>query len=131
MNTESISLLETKEQTEIKDLIYTFRGKQVMLDSDIAVLFNVETRKLNQQVRRNLNRFPEDFCFQLNSKEFKNLRSQNVMSSYGGRRYLPYVYTEHEVYDLGTSLNKTGNKIFTINRIEIKRVAEMIVRLFK
>ena len=67
MNTESISLLETKEQTEIKDLIYTFRGKQVMLDSDIAVLFNVETRKLNQQVRRNLNRFPEDFCFQLNS----------------------------------------------------------------
>ena len=68
-----------------------------MLDSDIAVLFNVETRKLNQQVRRNLNRFPEDFCFQLNFEEFKNLRSQNVMSSYGGRRYLPYVYIEHGI----------------------------------
>lgn len=93
MNTESISLLETKEQTEIKDLIYTFRGKQVMLDSDIAVLFNVETKNLNKQMKRNINRFPDDFCFQLNSNEFKNLRFQNATSSYGGRRYLPYVYT--------------------------------------
>ena len=97
MNTESIPLLETKEQTEIKDLIYTFRGKQVMLDSDLAVLFNVETKRLIQQTKRNINRFPEDFCFQLNSKEFRNLRLQNVSSSYGGRRYLPYVYTEHGI----------------------------------
>lgn len=104
MNTESISLLETKEQTEIKDLIYTFRGKQVMLDSDLAVLFNVETKRLIQQTKRNINRFPEDFCFQLNSEEFRNLRLQNVSSSYGGRRYLPYVYTEHGIIALASVL---------------------------
>ena len=68
-----------------------------MLDSDIAVLFNVETKNLNKQMKRNINRFPDDFCFQLNSKEFRNLRLQNVSSSYGGRRYLPYVYTEHGI----------------------------------
>lgn len=104
MNTESIPLLETKEQTEIKDLIYTFRGKQVILDSDLAVLFNVETKRLIQQTKRNINRFPEDFCFQLNSKEFRNLRLQNVSSSYGGRRYLPYVYTEHGIIALASVL---------------------------
>ena len=97
MNTELISLLETKEQTEIKDLIYTFRGKQVMLDSDISKYFNVQTNRLNEQMKRNKLRFPDDFCFQLNSKEFKNLTSQNATSSYGGRRYLPYVYTEHGI----------------------------------
>ena len=67
MNIESISLLETKEQTEIKDLIYTFRGKQVMLDSDISKYFNVQTNGLNEQMKRNKLRFPDDFCFQLNS----------------------------------------------------------------
>lgn len=104
MEKEIIPMIESKQESEIKVLIHTFRGKQVMLDSDIAFLFNVETRILNQQVKRNQNRFPEDFCFQLNSKEFKILTSQNVISSYGGRRYLPYVYTEHGIIALASVL---------------------------
>ena len=67
MTTALTELLETKEESEIKDLIHEFRGKQVMLDSDIAKLFNVEAKQLNRQMKRNQNRFPEDFCFQLNS----------------------------------------------------------------
>lgn len=99
-----IPILENKEESEIKEMIHTFRGKQVMLDSDIAVLFNVETRIINQQVKRNFNRFPEDFCFQLNSIEFKILTSQNVISNSGGRRYRPFVYTEHGIIALASVL---------------------------
>ena len=78
-----------------------------MLDSDIAGLFEVETKYLNKQMKRNLERFPEDFCFQLNSKEFKNLRFQNVTFnlSTSGRKYLPYVYTEHGVIALSNIMN--------------------------
>ena len=96
MATALTELLETKEEAEIKDFIYEFRGKQVMLDSDIAKLFEVETNQLNQQRKRNETRFPEDFCFKLNSSEFKSLKSQIVTSNEGrgGRRKLPYVYTE-------------------------------------
>ena len=100
MTTALTELLETKEESEIKDLIHEFRGKQVMLDSDIAKLFNVEAKQLNRQMKRNRNRFPEDFCFQLNSKEFKDLRCQNVTTNRGGRRYYPYVYTEQGIIAL-------------------------------
>ena len=100
MTTALTELLDIKEETEIKDLIYEFRGKQVMLDSDIAKLFNVEAKQLNRQMKRNQNRFPEDFCFQLNSKEFKDLRCQNVTTNRGGRRYYPYVYTEQGIIAL-------------------------------
>ena len=96
-------LLDTKEETEIKDLIYEFRGKQVMLDSDLANLFEVETKALNQQMKRNINRFPEDFCFRLNREEyFSILRSQNVTSNAlsSKRRYYPYVYTEQGIIAL-------------------------------
>ena len=87
---------------DIKNLIYTVRGKQVMLDSDVAMLYHYETRKINQTVKRNMARFPEKFCFQLNQEEAENLRSQIVTSSlekenYGGRRYLPYVFTEQGI----------------------------------
>ena len=87
---------------DIKNLIYTVRGKQVMLDSDVAMLYHYETRKINQTVKRNMARFPERFCFQLNQEEAENLRSQIVTSSlekenYGGRRYLPYVFTEQGI----------------------------------
>ena len=84
---------------KIEDLIYEVRGKQVMLASDVAKLYQVETKVLNQVVKRNLNRFPEDFCFQLTQKEWDNLRSQFAMSKNGrgGIRYLPYVFTEHGV----------------------------------
>ena len=69
------------EIENIKNLIYTIRGKQVMLDSDVAMLYHYETKKINQTVKRNIQRFPEKFCFQLNENEVENLRSQIVTSS--------------------------------------------------
>ena len=93
-------LLEIKDQENIEKRIFVIRGIQVMLDSDVAELFGVETRRLNEQVKRNQNRFPIDFCFQLNSNEFKNLTSQNATSSYGGRRHLPFAFTEHGIIAL-------------------------------
>jgi len=77
--------------------IFLVRGKKVMIDRDLAELYEVETRTLNQAVRRNINRFPLDFMFRLSEKEFKNLRSQIETSTWGGRRYLPYVFTEQGV----------------------------------
>ena len=86
------------DEINITDLIYTIRGKQVMLDSDLAGLYQVETRVFNQAVKQNSNRFPEQFRFQLTEEEYKNLRSQFVTSSedntHGGRRYMPYAFTE-------------------------------------
>lgn len=84
---------------EIRNLIYTIRGKQVMLDSDLASLYQVETKNLNKAVKRNIERFPVSFCFQLTEEEVENLRFQFGTSSlsYGGRRYLPYVFTEQGV----------------------------------
>ncbi|HFK5543532.1 TPA: ORF6N domain-containing protein [Elizabethkingia anophelis] len=85
--------------TEIRNLIYTIRGKQVMLDSDLASLYQVETKNLNKAVKRNIERFPASFCFQLTEDETQNLRFQFGTSSlnYGGRRYLPYAFTEQGV----------------------------------
>ena len=84
---------------EIRNLIYSIRGKQVMLDSDLASLYQVETKNLNKAVKRNIERFPASFCFQLTEEEVENLRFQIGTSSlsYGGRRYLPYVFTEQGV----------------------------------
>lgn len=77
----------------IQNRIYEIRGLKVMLDYDLAELYEVETRALNQAVKRNLDRFPEDFMFQLNNKEF-DLIFQNGTSSWGGTRKLPYAFTE-------------------------------------
>jgi hypothetical protein len=88
----------------IQNLIYEIRGQNVMLDFDIAELYSVETRVLNQAVKRNKDRFPKDFMFQLNEKEFDNLKSQFVMTSWGGRRTLPYAFTEHGVTMLASIL---------------------------
>ena len=102
MSNSLVELLETKEESEIKDLIYELRGKQVMLDSDIATLFEVEVKQLNRQMKRNINRFPEDFCFQLSSKETKDLRCQNVTTNLlsSKRRYYPHVFTEQGIIAL-------------------------------
>lgn len=102
---DKINTIKQKElitNDEIKSLIYTIRGKQVMLDSDVANLYHYETKKINQTVKRNIERFPQKFCFQLNEQEIENLRSQIGTSSlnkenYGGRRYLPYVFTEQGI----------------------------------
>ena len=81
----------------IQDLIHEIRGKKVMLDFDLARLYQVETRALNQAVQRNLDRFPDDFMFKLENEDFKNLKSQIVISSWGGRRKMPLVFTEQGV----------------------------------
>lgn len=101
----SEELLVIKDEN-IRDHIFTIRGKQVMLDCDIARLFNVEPKRLNEQMKRNVGRFPEDFCFKLNSTEFKSLRSQNATFDVGylNRKYLPYVYTEHGIIALAAVL---------------------------
>lgn len=90
----------------IQDKIYTIRGVQVMLDEDLAVLYSVETKVFNQAVKRNIERFPEKFRFQLNEYEYENLRSQFVTleKQHGGRRYLPYVFTEQGVSMLSAVL---------------------------
>ena len=83
---------------DIRNLVYVIRGQQVMLDSDLAALYQVETRVFNQAVSRNIERFPENFRFQLTKDEFNSLRSQIVTSNgRGGRRYLPYVFTEQGI----------------------------------
>ena len=93
-------------QNEIKSKIYSVRGKEVMLDSDLADLYEVSSKRLNEQVKRNIERFPDDFMFQLTEEEYENLKSQITTSSskHGGRRYLPYVFTEQGLYMLATVL---------------------------
>ena len=96
------------DNKDIKNMIYTFRNQQVMVDSDLARLYQVTTGNLNKAVKRNLSRFPEHFCFQLTEHEYKNLRFQNGSSSsnnnYGGRRYMPYVFTEQGIAMLSAVL---------------------------
>lgn len=84
-------------ENNVESLIRVIRGQQVMLDRDLAELYGVETRRLNEQVKRNIERFPEDFMFQLTSNEFDNLKSQIAISSWGGVRKLPYAFTEQGV----------------------------------
>ena len=81
------------------------RGQKVMVDSDLADLYRVPTKVFNQAVKRNLKRFPKDFMFRLTEKEMKILRSQIVTSSWGGRRTLPYAFTEQGVAMLSSVLN--------------------------
>ena len=99
-------------QPSIERMIYVIRDKQVMLDSDLAVLYQVETGALNRAVKRNISRFPEDFRFQLTKEEYQNLRCQTGISSfvqgennYGGRRTLPYVFTEQGISMLASVLH--------------------------
>ena len=84
-------------ENKVESLIQVIRGQQVMLDRDLAELYGVETRRLNEQVKRNIERFPEDFMFQLTTNEFDNLKSQFATSSWGGVRKLPYAFTEQGV----------------------------------
>jgi len=90
----------------IEKMIYVIRGQKVMLDSDLAELYEVETRSLNQAVKRNLDRFPSDFMFQLSNQELMNLRSQFVIfnETVKGRKYRPFVFTEQGVAMLSSVL---------------------------
>ena len=112
----------------INDLIYNIRGKLVMLDADLAILYQCinGTKEINQTVKRNIERFPEDFAFKLNEDEFNNLRSQFVTSSlekHGGRRYLPYVFTEHGVIMLSSLLN--SNVAIEVNKRIVRAFVSM------
>ncbi|MCD6161683.1 MAG: ORF6N domain-containing protein [candidate division Zixibacteria bacterium] len=93
--------------SEIGRRIYNIRGHRVMLDSDLAELYGVPTKRLNEQVKRNLQRFPSDFMFKLTAEETASLRSQfeTSKSGRGGRRYLPYVFNEHGAIMLASVLN--------------------------
>lgn len=89
----------------ISSKIYLIRKQKVMLDKDLSELYTVETKQLKRQVRRNLERFPEDFMFELSQQEFDNLRSQFGTSSWGGSRYMPMAFTEQGVAMLSSVLN--------------------------
>ncbi len=106
MEENKLMIQNELSNTDIKNLIYTIRGKQVMLDSDVAMLYQYETKKVNQAVKRNIDRFPERFCFRLTKSEFDVLWSQfvttkieddNKVEKRGGRRELPYVFTEQGI----------------------------------
>lgn len=99
--------------------IYLIRDHKVMLDDDLAELYQVETRRLNEQVKRNIDRFPLDFMFQLTEEEWENLMSQNATSSWGGRRKLPYAFTEHGVLMLSSVLS--SDRAVQVN-IQIMRI---------
>ena len=130
----------------IENLIYVIRGQQVMLDSDLARLYGVETRRLNEQVKRNIERFPDDFMIQLTKDEVQNLmsqfatsssRSQNVISSWGGNRKPPYAFTENGVAMLSSVLrSKTSIEVnirimraFTAMRSFLMNNAHMFKRI--
>jgi len=110
----------------IEARILAIRGERVMLDADLAELYGVATKVLVQAVKRNANRFPLDFMFQLTLEEFANLRSQSVTSSWGGRRYPPYAFTEQGVAMLSSVLNSA--KAIRVN-VEIIRTFVRLRRL--
>jgi len=96
----------TRKIDNVESAIYLIRGQRVMLDADLAAIYRVTTKRLNEQLKRNPNRFPEDFAFQLTIEELTDLRSQFATSSlHGGRRYRPWVFTEHGAIMLASVLN--------------------------
>lgn len=106
----------------IKDKIYTIRGEQVMLDFELAEIYGYETKDFNRQVKNNIERFDEDFRFQLTDEEFKViLRCKNSTSSWGGTRYKPYAFTEQGIYMLMTVLK---------GELAVAQ-SKMLIRMFK
>ena len=103
--------------------IYLIRGQKVMLDSDLAELYDVETKQLKRAVRRNIKRFPEDFMFELSDSEFSNLRSQFGTSNWGGIRYAPMAFTEQGVAILSSVLS--SERAITVNILIIRIFTKM------
>jgi len=108
---------------EIRSKIYTIRGVQVMLDFELAEIYGYETKRFNEQVKNNIERFDEDFRFQLNQEEVKNLRSIFSTSSWGGARYRPYAFTEQGIYMLMTVLK--GDLAVSQSKMLIRMFREM------
>ncbi|MDD2345628.1 MAG: ORF6N domain-containing protein [Bacteroidales bacterium] len=108
--------------------IYLIRNQKVMIDRDLAELYGVETKVLKQAVKRNIDIFPEHFMFELTEDEFRILRSQFVTSSWGGQRYLPYVFTEHGILQLANILRSKRARQMSIRIIEVfVKMREMLV----
>ncbi len=123
----------------ILNKIYLIRGQKVMLDRDLAEMYGVETKVLNQNIKRNRDRFPEDFMFQLTETEWNNLKSQIVTSSWGGIRKMPYVFTEQGVAMLSSVLNSPIAiqvniqiiRIFTKMRQQLMSNQDILIKLAK
>lgn len=122
------NITPSEEITISKDAIYTLRGIPVILDQDLAELYGTETRRLNEQVKRNRTKFPEDFMFQLTKDEFNDLKSQFATSSWGGRRSLPYAFTEYgalQVANLIRSETATKVSLFVIRAfVQLKEMGD-------
>jgi len=113
---------------EIAEKIYLIRGHKVMLDNDLAEMYGVETKRLIEQVNRNLLRFPAEFMFRLTDEEFEVLRSQIATSKRGGRRYAPYAFTEHGILMLSSVLNSKQAITMSIKIIEVfVKFREMLI----
>ena len=112
--------------SRIENSIFMIRDEKVILDQDLAIMYGVETKVLVQAVKRNIDRFPKDFMFQLNDDEFNNLRSQIVTSSWGGRRTPPYAFTEQGVAMLSSVLR---SKRAVLVNIEIMRTFVKLRRI--
>jgi len=124
-NTESKIMIP---EEVIMSKIFIIRGQKVMIDKDLSVLYEVETKVLKQAVKRNLDIFPDHFMFELTEEEFHILRSQTVTSSWGGQRYLPYVFTEHGVLQLANILRSKRARQMSIRIIEVfVKMREMLV----
>jgi len=129
---------------DITRTILVLRGRRVLLDAELAVLYGVKTRRLNEQVRRNRKRFPDDFLFELTTEEFANLKSRFATSSWGGRRKRPLAFTEHGAIQAATILNSpravemsvyvvrafvTLRKVLSTNRQLARRFEQLESRL--
>ena len=111
------------ELTKIQNIIYEIRGQKVMLDSNLAELYGVEIKRLNESVKRNIKRFPPEFMFQLTDVEWKNLRSQIATFSKDTRKYKPFVFTEHGILMLSSVLN--SDKAIKVNIMIMKIFVQM------
>ena len=117
----------------VLDKIYVIRNQKVLLDRDLAQLYGIETKRLNEAVKRNLSRFPDDFMFQLNDVEFETLKSQFATSSWGGNRKRPFAFTEHGILmlssvihsELAISVNIQIMRLFTQMRQWIMEHSEI------
>jgi len=142
--TNKIVVPEIITTSGIQTYIHEIRGERVMLDRDLALLYGVEVRVLNQAVKRNIERFPKNFMFQLDNQEFANLKSQFVTSSWGGDRTIPYAFTEQGVAMLSAVLKSPTaiqvsiaimeafvqiRKMITDNRVHALELNEVKARL--
>lgn len=107
--------MEVLPSISIKEKIYNLRNLEVMLDSDLAELYGVETKRINEAVKNNPDKFPEDFMFECTKEESENLKSKISTSSWGGRRHTPKAFTEQGVYMLATVLKSTQATEVTIS----------------